>query len=214
MKNVNVVENSGAWRPLLVACTLALGLASIAPAPAPVAADHVTVPPVPASIEVPDGPKAFLTGHAVGTQNYICLPSGSGFAWTLFGPQATLFKGNSTQLMTHFLSPNPVEGGTPRATWQHSKDTSAVWAAAIASSSDPDFVAPGAIPWLLLTVMGAQPGPTGGDQLGEVTFIQRLNTAGGLAPSTGCTQLAHVGTRALVPYTADYVFYKGEADDN
>jgi hypothetical protein len=39
----------------------------------------------------PAGNTAFLTGHALGTQNYICLPSPSEFSWTLFGPQATLF---------------------------------------------------------------------------------------------------------------------------
>jgi hypothetical protein len=96
----------------------------------------------------------------------------------------------------------------PRATWQHSRDTSTVWAVAIASSSDSIFVAPGAIPWLLLQVVGAQDGPTGGDKLSETTFIQRLNTSGGIAPSTGCTLSTDVGKKALVPYTTDYFFDK------
>jgi len=73
----------------------------------------------------------------------------------LFGPQATLFNEHGQQVITHFLSPNPDEAGTARATWQHSRDTSAVWARAIASSSDPAFVAPGAIPWLLLELVEA-----------------------------------------------------------
>jgi hypothetical protein len=44
----------------------------------------------------------------------------------------------------------------------------------------------------------------------ETTFVQRLNTSGGVAPapSTGCTQSTDVGKMALVPYTADYFFYK------
>ena len=151
--------------------------------------------------------------EAVGTQNYICLPSAAGVAWTFFGPQATLFKDNGGQIITHFLSPNPDESGTARATWQHSKDTSTLWAAAIASSSDPRFVAPGAIPWLLLRVVGDQPGPSGSDQLLETTLIQRLNTSGGMAPSTGCSRAADVGAKALVSYTADYVFYKGAQSD-
>jgi hypothetical protein len=79
---------------------------------------------------------------------------------------------------------------------------------AIATTSDPVFVAPGAIPWLLLQVVGAEVGPTGGDRLSETTFIQRLTTAGGVAPTTGCAQAVDVGRRALVPYTADYFFYK------
>ena len=97
--------------------------------------------------------------------------------------------------------------GTIRATWQDSRDTSTVWAMAIAASSDPAFVAPGAVPWLLLEVVGAQDGPTGGHRLTQTTFIQRLNTAGGIAPSTGCALATDVGKKALVPYTADYFFY-------
>jgi hypothetical protein len=189
-------------------CLAALAAALTVSRPQLAHADHVTPPPVPANIQVPDGNKAFLEGDAIGTQDYICLPSGSGFAWTFFGPQATLFNDDDKQVITHFLSPNPFESGTPRATWQHSRDTSTVWGTAIAPTSDPDFVAPGAIPWLLLQVVGAQDGPTGGDKLLETTFIQRLNTSGGVAPLTGCTQSTDVGKIALVPYTADYFFYK------
>ena len=188
--------------------TAALALGLPASLPQPARADAVTPPPVPSNIQVPAGNAPFLEGHAVGTQDYICLPSGSGYAWTFFAPQATLFNDNDKQVITHFLSPNPFASGTPSVTWQHSRDTSTVWGMAIASSSDPAFVAPGAIPWLLVQVVGAQDGPTGGHTLTATTFIQRLNTSGGVAPSTGCTLSADVGKRALVPYTADYFFYK------
>lgn len=211
--NCTALRNHTARRTLLIACAVVLGVAFRVSLPEPAHADHVTPPRVPSAIQVPAGAKAFLEGHAVGTQNYICLPSVSGFAWTFFGPQATLFKDNGGQIMTHFLSLNPDESGTARATWQHSKDTSTLWAAAIASSSDPKFVGPGAIPWLLLRVVGEQPGPTDGDQLLETTHIQRLNTSGGMAPSTGCSRSTDVGAKALVSYTADYVFYKGAEDD-
>ena len=63
------------------------------------------------------GHEAFLVGHASGAQNYVCLPDGSGFAWTLFGPQATLFDDGGAQIATHFLSPNPDENGAARPTW-------------------------------------------------------------------------------------------------
>jgi hypothetical protein len=169
--------------------------------------DAVNVPPVPPGLEAPAGNKAYLKAFAVGTQNYICLPAG----WTFLGPQATLFlrfpwfHGEiRQQIATHFLSPNPDEGGTARATWQSSLDTSAVWARAIASSTDPQYVAPGAIPWLLLKVEGAEQGPNGGSLLSQTTFIQRVNTSGGIAPTGACT----VGATAFVPYTTDYVFYK------
>ena len=65
-----------------------------------------------------------------------------------------------------------------------------------------------AVAWLLLDKVGVQKGPTGGDTLTKTTFIQRLNTVGGLAPKTGCSSLADVGNQAFVPYTADYFFYK------
>jgi hypothetical protein len=197
-----------ASRLRLMVCLAALAAAFTVSRPQLAHADHVTPPPVPANIQVSAGNKAFLQGHAIGTQDYICLPSGSGFAWTFFGPQATLFNDDDKQVITHFLSPNPFESDTPRATWQHSRDTSTVWAVAITTSSDPDFVAPGAINWLLLQVVGAQDGPTGGDKLSETTFIQRLNTSGGVAPSSGCTLSTDVSNKALVSYTADYFFYK------
>jgi hypothetical protein len=54
-------------------------------------ADHLKTPPVPPNLQVPEENTAFLEGHAVGTQNYICLPSASGFSWIFFSPQATLF---------------------------------------------------------------------------------------------------------------------------
>jgi hypothetical protein len=165
-------------------------------------------PPVPTELEVPDGNRLFFVGHAFGTQNYICLPTATGVAWTLVGPQANLFDHRDRQITTHFLSPNPDEGGVARATWQHSDDTSAVWARAVATSSDPAYVAPGAIAWLRLEAVGDARGPHNGRTMTATTWIQRLNTTGGLAPATGCTASTNVGARVFVPYTADYFFYK------
>jgi len=170
---------------------------------------QVIPPTVPANLEVEHGNTPFLLGHAVGTQNYICMLAPKGFAWTFFGPQATLFDDDRQQLTTHFLSANPDENGTLRATWQHSEDTSAVWAKAVATSTDPAYVEPGAIPWLKLQVVGVEQGPTGGMTLFGTTFVQRVNTTGGIAPAAdGCAHAGHIGKKALVPYTADYVFYR------
>ena len=194
-------------RPVALCAAALIATAAIV-VPHPAHADHVAPPPVPVTLQAPAGTRAFLAGHAEGTQAYICLPSGSGFAWTFYGPQATLFADNGRQITTHFLSPNPDEAGTLRATWQDSQSTSAVWARAIVTSSDPAYVAAGAIPWLLLEVVGAKDGSRGGDRLADTTHIHRLNTTGGVAPSTGCSQTANVGARTFVPYTADYVFYR------
>ena len=75
--------------------------------------------------------------------------------------------------------------------------------------TDPQFVQAGAVAWLLLQVVGSQSGPIGSNKLAPTTFIQRVNTSGGLAPLTGCDSLADVGHEAFVPYTADYFFYTG-----
>jgi Protein of unknown function (DUF3455) len=229
MKNCKAPENQTTRRILLIACATALAVAFTVALPQPTHADDVTPPPVPHNIDVPKGNVAFLVGHADGTQNYICLPCpnvitlaamcpASGFAWAFFGPQATLFDDVDEQIITHFLSPNlgsnPPEKGTPRVTWQHSQDTSTVWAMAIESSSNPGFVESGAIPWVLLRVVGAKDGPTGGDTLTPTTYIQRVNTVGGVAPSAGCTLSEDVGKKALVPYEADYFFYKDADDGN
>lgn len=173
----------------------------------------IAAPPVPAEIKVPAGNVAYLKADAVGTQNYVCLPAGSFLGWKFQAPQATLFLTykllNSEvrqQVTTHFLSPNPMEAGTPaRATWQGSLDTSVVWAKRIAESSDPDFVAQGAIPWFLLQATGVQRGPADGALLAQTTYIQRVKTTGGVMPTTGCTE---AGSIQFVPYTAEYVFYR------
>lgn len=191
---------------------LAAAMTVAVPRPAQAARRVIKVPRVPAEIQAPAGSKAFLEGHASGTQNYSCLPSSSGFSWTFFGPQATLFSDSFEQVVSHFLSPNPFEGGVPRVTWQHAGDTSTVWGVSSVPSSDPKFVAPGAIPWLLVQVMTLN-GPTGGNKLASTIAIQRLNTSGGTAPATGCSQSADVGKKALVPYTADYFFYRFAQND-
>jgi Protein of unknown function (DUF3455) len=203
-------ESHGASRFVRRAAQLVFGAITVVSlmSDAQAAGPAIVTPPVPFKLEVEAGNTAFLIGHALGTQNYVCLPSGAAVAWTLFGPQATLFDDSTNQQITHFLSVNPIENGTLRATWQHSGDTSRVWAAATASSSDPNYVAPGAIPWLLLEMVGTQYGPNLGHKMTETTFIQRVNTAGGIAPATGCTASTDIGKKVFVPYTADYIFYR------
>ena len=88
----------------------------------------VTPPAVPPGLEAPDGVTAFLAGHAIGTQNYMCAPAVtvSGVDWFFLGPQATVFDAGFNQILTHFLSQNPYLIATLNATWQHSGDSSAV----------------------------------------------------------------------------------------
>jgi hypothetical protein len=206
MKNRKANEHQITRSIVRIACVTTVGMAVTFAAPRAALAQGVMPPPVPPGLEVPGPNQAFLLGRGVGTQNYECQPTDSlgRVGWVLFTPQATLFDDLGEQLTTHFFSPNPVERGIVRVTWESSRDTSTVWARLTASAT----VDSNAIAWLLLQVVGTRVGPTGGDALSGTTFIQRLNTRGGLAPATGCDALPDVGHKAFVPYSADYFFYK------
>jgi len=173
---------------------------------------RIAVPEVPSNLTVDEGNVPYLQTRAYGTQNYICLPSATsatGVSWKLFGPQATLYPPSTPlQIATHFLSPNPDEQGVPRPTWQHAHDGSAVWGKVVQPSTDANYVAPGAIPWLKLEAAGVAAGSTGGALLAGTTFIHRVNTQGGVARATGCSSAAELGAIALVPYSTDYFFYR------
>ena len=188
-------------------------------------AQTIASPPTPTLITPPVGNVAFLVGHAVGTQGYVCLPKGTGASWTVNNarPEATLFAslfGLDVQIITHFLSPDtnpnkdapdPLPFGS--ATWQSSLDSSKVWAQvlhgnAIPAGSDPSCPNSGSIACLLLQSIGSEKGPTGGKVMTNVTFVQRLNTKGGSAPTDGCDTSADVGKQTLQPYTADYYFFR------
>jgi len=186
-------------------------------------------PTTPEGITPPAGSSAFLLGRGVGTQGYVCLPSpAGGVSWTVNNarPEATLFThifGEAIQIITHFLSPvvNPNDIGPkpPRfgdVTWQSSFDSSRVWAQKknfITAGSDSSCPNGGAIDCLLLQVIGSDEGPAGGKSLTKTTFIQRLNTKGGSAPAnpaTGCLTSSDVGHQVLVPYSADYFFFRND----
>ena len=154
----------------------------------------VTPPAVPADIQVPAGNVAFLVGHAIGTQNYVCLPSGSGFAFILFTPQATLFDDGNKQIITHFFSPNlnPSRARTvlarfaPRGRTPRTRAPSGPRRRHGHSSTDPNFVAPGAIAWVLLAG-GWSPRRTHRWRHADGDHLHPAGEhPGGLAPSTGC----------------------------
>lgn len=188
-------------------------------------AQKITPPTTPNALTPAAGNSAFLLGHAVGTQGYVCLPTSAGASspsWTVNAarPEATLFVnvfGRYVEVVTHSLSPdtnpnkfapNPLPFGSP--TWQSSFDSSKVWGQSLQSipaGSDPSCPNAGAIACLLLQSIGADAGLAGGNFLTQTTYIQRLNTQGGAAPSTGCSVPSDVGKQTLVPYTADYYFF-------
>src|SRR5262249_25827122 len=125
-----------------------------------------------------------LEALGVGVQIY----QWDGAAWQFVAPEAVLYENSRRHAVvaTHFAGP----------TWM-GNDGSTVVGETLAKCT-PD---PSAIPWLLL---GAK-STTGPGIFEDVTFIQRLNTTGGLAPDAPGEA---VGQEARVPYTAEYVFYR------
>jgi hypothetical protein len=99
-------------------------------------------------------------------------------------PEAGLFDTPAHPVINHFFSANPVEAGTIRATWQSTRNSSVFWGQAVAiatAATDPDFVAPDAIAWVTLGRADVLQGSGTGDNLAVATFVQRVNTVGGLA---------------------------------
>jgi Protein of unknown function (DUF3455) len=166
----------------IVSAAAALSLMQVAHAGPP-------EPEVSGSIEVPDGNKVFLIGHAVGVQIYSC----NGVVWGFVAPQANLYNDKGKLIITHFGGP----------TWQAMDGSKVVGRL----DAPPVIVDSTAIPWLRLAAASTAAGPDG-DRLVATTYIQRIATTGGLAPPAAECNAATAGTVAEVPYTADYYFWK------
>ncbi|HEY2587342.1 MAG TPA: DUF3455 domain-containing protein [Tepidisphaeraceae bacterium] len=145
---------------------------------------RISAPSVPPGLRVNGSPT--LQVHASGVQIYT-LTSGPGgtASWKLKAPDAT-FSGPGVQ-GRHYAGP----------TWESMTDGSKVVGRKLAEVASPD---PNAVGWLLLEAKSHE----GNGVLSNVTFIQRINTVGGMAPTTaGATP----GDEVKVPYQAIYVFY-------
>jgi len=129
--------------------------------------------------------------RAQGVQIYECRAKKDqpgGYEWAFVAPEADLFDARGNKIGKHYAGPH----------WEStdgSKILGTVTERANAPTSD-------AIPWLLLAAKSV--GPDG--SFSKVTSIQRVNTAGGVAPATGCSQ-ADGGNPARINYTADYYFF-------
>ena len=134
--------------------------------------------------------RLYLVLHASGVQKYTCQANGT---WLFTDPEATLYKttGASKPVGTHFLN-----FSTGQPVWQF-KGGSSVEAARTQSASGGT----GNIAWLLLQAVATSPG-----RLAQTTWIQRLNTTGGVAPAGTCTP----GATIAVPYSADYFSWRDQ----
>jgi hypothetical protein len=132
--------------------------------------------------------RLYLILHAIGVQKYACQGNGT---WFFTDPEATIYKmtGAPKPVGTHFLN-----FSTGRPVWQW-KEGSSVEAARTQTAPG----GAGSIAWLLLQAVATSPG-----RLGQTTWIQRLNTTGGVAPAGTCTP----GATIAVPYSADYSFWR------
>ena len=149
-------------------------------------------PDVPAAIAVPSGNRLVLTLTGSGLQNYECRAkagAAGGYDWTLVSPEAALRDKSGALVGRHYGGP----------TWEHA-DGSKVTGRQLASVPAPT---PGNIPWLLLQGTSS----AGNGAFNGVTYVQRINTRAGTAPSDTCDASAS-GSRKQVRYSADYLFYK------
>ncbi|MGW0709518.1 DUF3455 domain-containing protein [Streptomyces sp. NPDC002643] len=138
----------------------------------------------PAALKVPDGNRLTSVMSAKGVQTYTCADG----VWKLLEPAAALsLKKDRSHRTVALHSRGPV--------WVSTMDGSAVNAAAVATSPKP-----GTIPELLLKSTATR----GTGVFAGVSYIQRLDTSGGVAPATACTGTDQVS----VPYSATYAFYK------
>ena len=150
-------------------------------------------PIVPDSLQVPLGNKLILHAFATGVQIYQVTQSATDpdvYTWVFVAPSATLYydAGKQFTVGTHYLGP----------TWETNSGSTVVGSAKVKSVQDVT-----AVPWLLLTAVSN--GPTGFFK--KVNYIQRVNTIGGLAPTTGA-DADHVGQQDSIAYIAEYYFYQ------
>lgn len=115
----------------------------------------------------------------------------NGISWEFQAPEASLYADARRHIKVG------IHYGGP--TWESNSGSKVV--GSVAERCTPD---PTAVPWLLLKAVSS----SGRGIFRGTTFIQRVNTVGGLAP---IERGAFVGEVRRVPYTAEYYFYREEA---
>ena len=148
-------------------------------------------------VEVPDKLKpganesVAMIVPAKGVQIYECRAKKDQvgeYEWAFAAPEADLFDARGIRIGRHYAGPH----------WE-STDGSKILGTV---KERIDAPVANAIPWLLLAARSV--GPEG--SFSKVTSIQRVNTVGGIAAASGCSQAA-AGTPARIGYTADYYFF-------
>jgi hypothetical protein len=138
------------------------------------------------NLQVPAGNRLFLHTYGVGVQIY----TWTGTNWSFVSPEALLYSDPEYHRLVAFHYAGP--------TWESLSGSIVVGTAIQSCTPNPD-----AIPWLLLEAVSHE----GHGIFQRVTFIQRLYTEGGIAPTVPGD---FPGQVARVPYTAQYFFYRAD----
>jgi len=161
------------------------GLAAAIPTEPAVSNDGPDLPsPLCDRLRVAEGNKLHSQVYAEGVQVY----RWDGVSWVFVEPVATLFANANYdgKVGKHYVGP----------TWESNSGSKVVGARLYGCQPDTT-----AIPWLLLEAVSTSgPGIYSG-----VTYIQRANTKGGVAPASPGS---FVGETVSVPYAAEYYFYR------
>ena len=134
---------------------------------------------VPDNLKPPPSEVVLLKALGKGKQVYVCQDS----KWVLDRPEANLFDEGGKQIGKHYKGP----------TWE-ATDGSKVTGQVQQRADAPKA---GAVPWLLLRAT------SGSGAFNRVTYIQRLDTEGGVAPSRSCAR----GAEISISYQATYYFF-------
>lgn len=174
---------------LAAVCVVALGLTACSSM-----STHSTYSQaeLPAAVQVPAGHKVAMETVGIGQITYECRAKKDTAAeheWVFVGPDAKLQMRNGAVIGKYW---------GPPATWANN-DGSTVTATQVA-------VAPAGTGNIPLQLVKANPASGMGAMQG-VTYIQRVATQGGVAPSMACG-VGNRGSKQVVQYQADYIFWK------
>jgi hypothetical protein len=151
---------------------------------------------IPDSLQVPEGNKLAYQAYATGVQIYEVRRSATDpnvFVWVNIAPSAILYirPDYTNQVGIHYGGPS----------WEFTKGPYKN-EKTVAAKLKGTTINATAVPWLLLKAVDAQ--SSAGNQ---VTYIQRVCTTGGLAPTTIPSE-SNLGQQQSIPYTATYLFYE------
>jgi hypothetical protein len=147
---------------------------------------------LPDSVKVPAGNQVAIETVGVGEITYECRNKANGaegMEWGFVGPKAVLNDRAGKEVGNYY---------GPPATWA-SKDGSKITGTQVAVAPS----GPSNLPYQLVKANPA----TGSGQMTGVSYIQRVALKGGVAPAGACSE-ANKGSRELVKYQADYIFWK------